>query len=269
MVQRITSRQNPLVARFRDLAKGTVGDRILLDGEHLLRDAVAAGVRIETAAFAADLFDQMPTLGDAVRRAGGTVVSVSNQVLDAISPVRQPSGVVAIAERPQYAVDDVLAGEPQLLVLLARVQDPGNVGAIVRAAEGCGGTGVITVDGTADAFGWKALRGAMGSTLRLPVASDTSLSTAIDKVRERGIPVLATAPRGGTPLPDADLRAPCAILLGGEGSGLPAEAIRSADERLTIPMRAGIESMNVAAAAAIVLYEACRQRMGFGDVAVR
>ena len=242
---------------------------MLLDGEHLLREAIAAGVRLEAAAFAAEAADTMNTIADAVQRAHGTAVSVSTQVLDAISPVRQPSGMVAIAERPRHAVDDLLAREPQLVVLLAGVQDPGNVGAIVRAAEGCGATGVVTAEGTADAFGWKALRGAMGSTLRLPVASTASIAAAIDKARSRGIRVLATVPRGGTPLPEADLRAPCAILLGGEGSGLPVNAIDAADERLTIPMRARIESLNVAASAAIVLYEACRQRMGFGDVAVR
>jgi TrmH family RNA methyltransferase len=226
-------------------------------------------VRVETAAFAADVLDDMKALADGVRRAGGTVISVSTQVLDTISPVRQPSGVVAIGERPRNSADDILAREPQLVVLLSGVQDPGNVGAIVRAAEGCGATGVLAAEATADPFGWKALRGAMGSTLRLPVAAETSLGAAIAMARRRGVRLLATMPRGGTPLPEADLRAPCAILLGGEGAGLPPDAIDGADGRLTIPMRGGIESLNVATAAAIVLYEACRQRMGFGDVAVR
>ena len=269
-MHRITSRRNPLVARFRDVARGGVADRILLDGEHLLSDAVSAGATVEVAAFAEDAADdRLAALADRVRRSDGTVVVVTAQVLDAISPVRQPSGVVAIAARPTSALEQAFGTAPQLVVLLADVQDPGNVGAIIRAAEGCGATGVIAVGRTADPFGWKALRGAMGSTLRLPVVTGQSLAAAVEHARARRIRVFATAPRGGTPLPSADLRAPCAILLGGEGPGLPAAAIDAADGRLTIPMRAGIESLNVAVAAAIVLYEASRQRMERTDVAVR
>jgi TrmH family RNA methyltransferase len=269
-MHRITSRQNPLVTRFRDVARGDIADRILLDGEHLLCDAVAAGASVEVAAFGQEAADgRLSALADRVRRAGGHVVVVTAPVLDALSPVRQPSGVVAIAARPTSAVERVFEAAPQLVVLIADVQDPGNVGAIIRAAEGCGATGVIAVERTADPFGWKALRGAMGSTLRVPVATGQPLATVIDHARRHGIRVLATAPRGGTALPAADLRVPCAILLGGEGSGLAASVIAAADDRLTIPMRAGIESLNVAVAAAIVLYEASRQRMERIDVAVR
>ena len=263
-MQRITSRQNPVVARFREVARGDVPDRMLLDGEHLVQDALAAGGGIELAAFAEDLVDgRLAPLADRVRHAQATVVSVTRQVLDAMSPVREPSGLVAIAARPRVVLDDAFARAPALIVLLADVQDPGNVGAIVRAADGCGATGVITADRTADPFGWKALRGAMGSTLRMPVVARQSLADAVGAARQRGLRLLATAPKGGTPLPAADLRSPCAILLGGEGPGLPSGALESADERITIPMRDGIDSLNVAAAAAIVLYEASRQRMGY------
>ncbi|HEV3484567.1 MAG TPA: TrmH family RNA methyltransferase, partial [Vicinamibacterales bacterium] len=109
----------------------------------------------------------------------------------------------------------------------------------------------------------------MGSTLRVPIATRQPLGVTIDQARRRRLRVLATVPRGGTPLPHADLRSPCVILLGGEGGGLPPEIVDEADDRLTIPMRAGIESLNVAVAAAIVLYEASRQRMDGTDVAVR
>ena len=269
-MQYITSRQNPLVARFRDVARGRVADRILLDGEHLVRDALGAGVPLDSAAFADGAAGgRLARLAEMVRQSGGTVVTVSAQVLDAMSPVRQPSGVVAIAGRPVCAIDDVFAHAPQLVVLLADIQDPGNVGAVIRAAEGCGATGVITAERTADPFGWKALRGAMGSTLRIPVAAAQSIAGAVDHARRRNVRVLATVPRGGTPLPAADLRVPTAILLGGEGPGLPPAAVDAADDRLTIPMRPGIESLNVAVAAAIVLYEASRQRMERTDVAVR
>jgi TrmH family RNA methyltransferase len=187
-------------------------------------------------------------------------IAVSDQVLAAISPVRQPSGVVAIAHRLSVSMADVFKGAPQLVVLLADIQDPGNVGAIVRAAEACGATGVVTGEGTADPFAWKALRGSMGSTFRVPVADRQPLAAVVDRARTSGLKIVATVPRGGTPLPDAYLRAPCAILLGGEGAGLTAQLAAAADERITIPMKPPVESLNVAIAAAVILYEAARQR---------
>jgi TrmH family RNA methyltransferase len=119
---------------------------------------------------------------------------------------------------------------------------------------------VATSDASADPFGWKALRGAMGSTFRLPVAPHQDLDHAIDAARAAGIRVYATVPRGGTTLAAADLRRPCAVLLGGEGPGLPGALVGRADERLSIPMRGPVESLNVATAAALIVYEAARQR---------
>ena len=147
-----------------------------------------------------------------------------------------------------------------MVLMLSQVQDPGNVGAIIRAAEACGATGVVAGEGTADPFGWKALRGAMGSTFRLPVASGQTLADAVASARAAGLRVFATAAREGTPLAACDLRGPSAILFGGEGAGLPQDLLDASDERLTIPMRPPVESLNVAIAAALVLYEAARQR---------
>jgi TrmH family RNA methyltransferase len=146
------------------------------------------------------------------------------------------------------------------VVILNGVQDPGNVGATIRAAEGCGATGVVCSEATADPFGWKALRGAMGSTFRLPVASTESLAAAMDAARARGLQLCATTARGGTPLPDCDLRGAVAVVFGSEGRGLPDELVSAADVRITIPMQPPVESLNVAVSAALVLYEAARQR---------
>ena len=147
-----------------------------------------------------------------------------------------------------------------MVLMLSQVQDPGNVGAIIRAAEACGATGVVAGEGTADPFGWKALRGAMGSTFRVPVATGHTLAEAVAAARAAGLRVFATGARDGTPLAACDLRGPSAILFGGEGAGLPQDLQDASDERLTIPMRPPVESLNVAIAAALVLYEAARQR---------
>lgn len=262
-MEHISSRQNPLVRRLRDLARdrGDTGE-VLLDGPHLVQDALDSGVEIEAVVLAADAaLGRLATIAAACAARGVRVVTAPDSILLMMSPVKQPVGVVAIARLRGASVEAAIAaGTPQLLLLLDGVQDPGNVGAIIRAAEACGATAVITGPRTADPFGWKALRGSMGSAFRLPVASTLHLDEAIGAARAAGLRIFATVPRSGTPLTGADLIEPSAILLGGEGPGLPDELVATVDETLTIPMQPPVESLNVAIAAALVLYEAARQR---------
>ncbi len=268
-MEHISSRQNPLVKRLRDLARERGdSDEVLLDGPHLVQEALDAGLEVPVAAFAADAaVGRLASLAAACAARGTRVVTAPESVLLMMSPVKQPAGAVAVARLKASTVNSALAdGAPQLVLLLDRVQDPGNVGAIIRAAEACGATAVIAGPGTADPFGWKALRGSMGSAFRLPVASTQSLGDAVQTARAAGLRIFATVPRGGTLLAKADLARPSAILLGGEGPGLQDELVSTADEGLTILMRQPVESLNVATAAALILYEASRQRL---DVPVR
>lgn len=259
-MERVTSRQNPVVKQFRAATESPSGG-VLLDGPHLLREALASAVPVELVAVREDEGNaEIRALARDAEDRGARVVAVTDAVLSAMSPVRNPAGVVAIARRPARPLDAALDDAPQLVLVLCDVQDPGNVGAIVRAADGCGATGVITTGATADPFGWKALRGSMGSAFRIPVVPRQLLEDAVRAARARGIRVLAAVPRGGVPLPQCDLRGPSAVLLGAEGPGLPDAALALADERLSIPMRRPIDSLNVAAAAAVIGYEAMRQR---------
>jgi TrmH family RNA methyltransferase len=140
------------------------------------------------------------------------------------------------------------------------VQDPGNVGAIVRVAEAAGASAVVVAGTSADPFGWKALRGSMGSALRLPISTTATVHAAVQDARNHHVAVVATVPHDGEPLFDAPLGGSAALLIGGEGPGLPADVIRTADSKITIPMEAPVESLNAAVAAALLLYEARRQR---------
>ena len=258
-MERITSRTNPVVKEFRGAAARS-GTLLLLDGAHLLDEALACGVRVEVVALEERFADGAP--GSLARRAaaaGARVLLVSAAVLDAMSPVRTPSGVVALARRPDVTLNDALETVPQLLLVLAGVQDPGNVGAIVRAGDACGATGIVAGEGSADPFGWKALRGSMGSVFHLPVVT-APLGEIAGASRQRRVRLVATVPRGGTPLPECDLRGPVAVLLGGEGGGIPDAILSLADAHVTIPMVRPVESLNVATAAAILTYEAMRQR---------
>jgi TrmH family RNA methyltransferase len=281
-MERISSRQNAIVKRFRELARASRpvkangsadpsaraghATEVLLDGEHLVQEALRCDIPIEIAVFADRQLDNVLSpvarIAKDVRKRGGRVLKVSDQVLAAMSPVQHPSGVVAIARARPADVRVVMATvtDLPLVLVLAGLQDPGNVGAIVRAASAFGASGVVAIEGSANPFSWKALRGAMGGTFRLPIAARGSLTEVIASARELGVRLVAAVPRGGTPLPDVDLREPTAIVLGGEGAGLSSAVMAAVDETVTIPMQAPVESLNVAIAAALILYEAMRQR---------
>jgi TrmH family RNA methyltransferase len=232
---------------------------MLLDGPHLLADALTAGIRIREAAIAADAVDdrEIAQLIAQLDRARVETVSAIAPVMAALSPVRSPSAVVAVADQP--AADGAMfEGEP-MLVVATDIQDPGNLGAIVRVSEAAGATGVIASGASADPFGWKALRGSMGSTLRLPVAVDKE-RTALHDLRRRGCRVVATSPRHGQSLFAIDLKGPVAFVVGGEGAGLPDDIVATADAVVTIPMQPPVESLNAAITVALLVYEARRQR---------
>lgn len=230
---------------------------MLLEGAHLVREALEARVPIE-----AVLTDgRLPELTAALERAQISVVMATAGVVDAASPARTPSGVVALARWRPASISDVLAARG-LVLALVDVQDPGNLGAVIRAADAFGAAGVLALGDSADPAGWKALRGAMGSAFRMPVARG-SLAEALALARSSGHgnparPVLATVASGGRPLQHVDLAAGPLVLLGREGSGLPADVIAGADACVTIPMRASVNSLNVSVAAAVIAYEARR-----------
>jgi RNA methyltransferase, TrmH family len=257
----ITSRSNPLVARYRAAARGDAGDLVLLDGAHLVGDALGAGVAIHhlAATPAAQARPEVSPLVAAAARAGAEVSSVSENVMDALSPVRSASGVVALAARPVHTMARVFAGDSPLVVIAVDVQDPGNLGAIARVAEAGGATGLIAAGASADPFGWKALRGSMGSSLRLALTAATA-DAALVEARRHHCRIVAAVPRDGRQLCDTDMTGPLAILIGGEGPGLTPIVANGADERVTIPMQAPVESLNAAVAAAVIVYEARRQR---------
>jgi TrmH family RNA methyltransferase len=255
----ITSRQHPIVKEFRDLAHGS-GPSMLLDGWHLLTEAVAAGVPIVTVAWCGPPTSAEQITLERAQRGGAHVVEVSGSVLNALSPVHAPTGVVASARRPHVDALAIMQPAPALILAAVGIQDPGNAGAVVRAAAAAGATGVVVDVATANPWGWKALRASMGASFHVPVCRMRTIEPATDAWRAAGVSIVAAVARGGTSMYDVDLTTPTAILLGGEGAGLPAALVSSADARISIPMKDTVESLNVAVAAALLLYEARRQR---------
>lgn len=256
----VTSRQNRVVAAFRDAAARPSGELVLIEGARLALEALGAGWTLEVVAFGEGARTSAAGAALAAALDGRTDrLAVTGPVLDVISPAASPSGIVALARPPNEPRDPF--PEPAPLVIAAcDVQDPGNVGAIVRAAEAAGASGLLVCGASAHPFGWKALRGSMGSAFRLPIATYATAAGAVEAVRARGLAVVALAVRGGMDLYAADLRGPLAILVGGEGPGLTDDVIAAADTTVSIPMAPPVESLNVAVAAGVALYEAARQR---------
>jgi TrmH family RNA methyltransferase len=264
-VRSISSRQNPIVRTFRELAAHPPADgsRLLLDGAHLVQEARDAGLVIEHAAVAAahvDAESEIARLADVLARDGVNVLAVTQPVMTAISPVRAPSGIVAVASRKPAGVAEICRHPDALIVGAVDIQDPGNLGALLRAAEAGGATGAVVCGRSASPFSWKAVRGSMGSVLRLPVAAGITIEAVLKCARRFNVRSVASVPRNGQ-APDAiDWRGRVLLFVGGEGPGLSHETVAATDAQVTIPMQPPVESLNVAVAGALLIYEARRQR---------
>jgi RNA methyltransferase, TrmH family len=263
-VKTISSRQNPIVREFRELAStpDPSGSRLLLDGVHLVAEAQQAGATIRMVAVAASRMEsdtEEAALARSLERGGTEVIAASDQVLEAMSPVRTPSGIVAIAERTPVTVQHICRTAAFILAAID-VQDPGNLGSLIRAAEAGGVTGVLVTGRSAHPFSWKAVRGSMGSVLRVPVAAAPSVDGVLSCMKNSGVRTIAAVPRDGVEPAAVDWRGRIGLLLGGEGPGLAPEVVAASDQRVTIPMQPPVESLNVAAAGAILVYAARQQR---------
>ena len=257
----ITSRRHPLVQAARDARAGGADQPLLLDGWHLLVEAVAAGLSVDAVVVDRPPADATAARAlDALTKGGAQVMRASADLLQAMSPVRTPSGVVALARRPEMSLTRVFAAGPAFVLAALDVQDPGNMGALVRTAEAAGATGVVAVGASADPLGWKALRASMGSAFRMPLARVDAIGAVVDAARAVRSTVVALVPRDGA-APDAiDAGRPVLLVMGGEGAGLPREVVARADLAVTLPMRPPVESLNVAVAAGLALYAVAARR---------
>jgi TrmH family RNA methyltransferase len=259
----ILSRANPLLQKLRALKKqGATQHLMLIEGPRLLEEAIAAGVA---------LVEVVVTLRFAESRRGRALLTafdtqhqrvrfVSESAAASLSDVTTHQGVLALARRPEVQPQDATLSPSALVLVAVALQNPGNLGSLLRTAEAAGATGVFLTAGSADPLSSKALRGAMGSAFRLPHVRGLEPAAILRELRSSGIVSIGTVTTGGTPYDRVDFRRPIALWLGNEGAGLPAEVVQAADEQVTIPMAAGVASLNVAVAAGILLFEAARQR---------
>jgi TrmH family RNA methyltransferase len=262
----ITSRSNPLVRLAREARDGRAEELLFIEGVRLCEEASASALKIEAALYAEKLeADERgaPLLSE-LRRRAPRIEAVSADVMQSIADTKTPQGIVLLARRPASNRESFTAAlhcvAAPLIVVLHQINTPSNAGAILRAAEAAGASGVIATKGATDLFAPKTLRGAMGSAFRLPVWTDADFAEAIDWCKERRITIYAADLRAPKNHTEIDWRRACAVVFGSEAHGLSNAETAAAQERIRIPMRAPVESLNVAVAASVILYEAARQR---------
>jgi TrmH family RNA methyltransferase len=236
---------------------------VLLDGAHLVRDALESRLSFEGAIVTSDKVGgsaEEGLLAEALAARGVDVAVADARTFDAASPTRQPSGIVAIAARRPTTAADLSAADHAFVVVTHELQDPGNVGAVIRSAEAGGADGVVVTAGSANPFSWKSLRGSMGSALRLPVWFGVDAAAVMDTLDRSGFTSVAAIARGGDDPDTLDWRRKAALWIGGEGQGLPTALVRRCAHRVAIPMAPPVESLNAAVAAGVLVYIARRHR---------
>jgi TrmH family RNA methyltransferase len=258
----IQSRQNARVKELRAglaAASRTDGGNVAIEGVHLVQEAIASGLRFSAVFVQAGseaLLDEL-NLPGAVE-----ILILPPDIFSSAVSTESPQGIAALVEPPEFTLDQVLAAKAvPLIVVSAGLQDPGNLGTLIRSAEAFGATGFVLLPGTVSLFNQKTLRASSGSVFRLPctAAKSGDLFAALSAA---GVASFAAFASDGDPLSECDLTSPSAIILGNEGNGIPKDLLHLAQHRITIPTPGPVESLNAAIAGSVLLYEAARQRSG-------
>ena len=257
----VTSRANPRVKQLRAAFAGHArlsGGLAAIEGEHLLQEALRSGLHIKTV-FLSERIDPPAWLPRGVEQ-----LTLTDEALSSAVDTQHPQGIAALLIPPTWDMESAFpAKQAPLLLIAAALQDPGNLGTLIRSAEAFGATAVLTTAGTVSEWNQKALRACAGSVFRVPVVAATPAD--ILALKSRGLCLFAAVagnPQGPDALPvaAADLAQPCALMIGNEGSGLTTELLQIATARITIPTPGPVESLNAAVAGSLLLYEASRQR---------
>ena len=260
----VTSRQNVLV---KDLRKAfeqgvpTSEGYIAIEGVRTMEEAIRSGLRFQAVFFSERGRDHAARLLPQLATHVETLLLPDSVFASAVS-TESPQGVAALVKLKPVKLEDLLETGPDLLLAgVAGIQDPGNLGTIIRSAEAFGARGVLLGEKTVTHCNAKVVRASAGSVFREPLVS-IQLTETMVLLKHHGIRVVASSSHKGQPLDQADLRGPLALLVGNEGAGLPAEILAQADQLVTIPHSSRVESLNAGIAASILLYEAARQRRG-------
>jgi RNA methyltransferase, TrmH family len=273
----ITSRDNRWLKTFRAALRGTgpaSGEPLAVEGPKMVEEVVRSELEVEALLVSESA---EPALARILATAGESdagiarerILRTTDKLFAGVAGTETPQGIAALFRPREWAFEDVLRGRAlqsgayrgsaALVVVVVGVQDPGNVGTIVRSAEAFGATGVVATRGAADPWSPKALRASAGSALRLPLLRGIAVPVLLAQLKMARVKPVAAVSRTEVP-PDINWDEPIALLVGSEGAGLPGEVLRAADYKVAIPMSDAVESLNAGVAASLLLYEAARQR---------
>jgi len=267
-VFRVLGRQHPTIRRLRVLRRDPARRRaesvLVAEGIHLAQEALATSrASVELVVLSPELgrTEEGRRLIAALRQSEVRCFETSDSVIQSLQDARSAQPILAVVRRPRWPPDSGLeTAQPGALLAVAHgIQDPGNLGSLVRTLHAAGGTACFVDPGCADPFHPRAVRAGMGSMLRLPVLSEPT-ADLLPRLRERGIALLGADAAGEQEYQDCDLARSVAIFFGGEGRGLPPELLAELDETVRVPLQSGVDSLSVGAAAAVLLFEAARQR---------
>jgi TrmH family RNA methyltransferase len=265
-LRRIEGRHNALVKELRQAfaaAEPTKSGDCAIEGVRIVEEAIRSGLRFRAVFFrkSAQSYAErlLPQIGAHVE-----TLLLPDRLFDGAVPSETPQGVAALVRLKEFSLNDVLQ-RLQLgpIVVVAGLQDPGNLGTILRSAEAFGSAGAVLGEGTVSPFNPKVIRASAGSVFRLPIVAakaEGGMEVILPKLRAQGVRMIATSSHKGTPLDAAKLTGPATIFIGSEGSGMPRSLLAQVDETVAIPHSPHVESLNAGVAASIVLYEAARQR---------
>ena len=256
----ISSRTNARVKQLRAAFQGHArlsGGMVAIEGDHLLEEALRSGMVLKTV-----FVSERREVPKIVPR-GVEVLRLAEEVFGSVVETQSPQGVAALMVPPVSVLEDVMgsSGAASLILITVGLQDPGNLGTLVRSVEAFGATGMLTTPGTVSAWNQKALRASVGSVFRVPVVGVTA--SEVEGLKKRGVRLIAAVgadDAGVISAQEMDFTAGCAVMIGNEGSGLAAEWMEMCDTRVTIPCPGPVESLNAAVAGSLLLYEASRQR---------
>lgn len=260
----VSSKDNSFIKYIRSLTDPKHRKKeqaFLIEGVKMVEEALRDGAGVTTVVAAPALVQHhgKGVLKLAESR-GVDVFWISERLMDAVAESKTPQPVMAVVRMMQRSEEDLFSQSSKLIVVAHRLQDPGNLGTIIRTAEAAGASGVAITENTVDPYNVKAIRASMGSILRLPVVQVGDLTPFLKTCKTNGFQTAATVVTGEKTHFDIDLIRPTAVILGQEGAGLSADVMAGIDLRVRIPMTESVDSLNVAAAAAVILYEALRQR---------
>lgn len=270
-LRRIEGRHNPLVKQIRQAfsrAELTESGECAIEGLRILEEAIRSGLRFSAVFFRESAQDRaerlLPQIGAQVE-----TLLLPDKLFDSLVPSKSPQGMAALVRLKEFSLEDIMNRlHVGPIVVLAGLQDPGNLGTILRSCEAFGCAGVVLGEGAVSPFNSKVVRASAGSIFRLPMVhahgrktpAFVKLEDITGKLKARGVRLVATSSHKGAPLDQSDLKNPAAIFFGNEGSGLSREVMSKMDDFLSIPHAQQVESLNAGVAASIVLYEAARQK---------